>query len=302
MTIYYYAGNEALNFFYEMLPLIDELRKRGHKVEPINIDCYGLERECPVFSNVPSDVLWSNFRDHAGKRNFYQIVRSTDTVYNPKWTFKDAYKVCVACQYEYDALKEYLGKEKVELTGIPYLDHYAKKDEWKRKDIKEFIPEDEKYIIGIQISHQAHSATSMDYGSIFMKDYYLDWPKKLPEKVVFKTHQNHKDDGWDRPDYVKWIEAHHSFSPEILGLSEGIYSDHFSSMLLEATMIDKPIYIHPPSDAWMKMRKDEHYDGWWSDFSWWELENEKRRKEVSSWFPPYGTNSKRIADLIESCA
>jgi hypothetical protein len=300
MNIYYHAGNQANNYTFEIMPLINELKKRGHNVQHLPEKYSIIEKNAPVFTNVPSLELFAMLEE-CGKGKLFQITRSTDTVYHPRWIAKSAFKVCVSCQREYDAVSKLIGKEKVVLTGMPYLDYYAKSKEWNKEELNSYVPYGEKYILGLQLSHGAHSWNHIEYSEDFRKHYYQIRPKEFPYKTFFKTHQNHME-GWPKFDGIEWIDAHHSLTPQILYFSEGLYASHLSFMILEAIINNKPIYIHEPSDAWMQMRGSHHYPGCWSDFNWWELEDENKRKEVASWFPPIGSNSKRIADLIESCA
>lgn len=301
MNIYYYTGTDVSNFHFEILPLIEELKKRGHILQSVPRDYKSIETNAPIITNIP-DMSFFNQIKELGKERLYQITRSTDSVYCPRYIAKDAFKICVACEYEYDAVSQLLGKDKVALTGMPYLDHYAQSSQWKREEIAPFMNCDGKYILGIQMSYQAHSSSRLEYHQDFENDFYRVQPRRFPHKIIFKIHQNHNEH-WPTPsEEIDWIHAFPEWTPRILHFSKGFYTEHFSFMLLEAIVTNKPIYIHEPYESWTKMEENHRVPGWWSDFNWQELKNEKRRKKVASWFPPIGSNSTRIADLIESCA
>lgn len=283
--VFFDSGYDFLK--WEMQLVIDELINQGFQITyEHNVDNFKDIHSSVIFSNVPG---FDMFEHLSGKNNkIIQVTRSKDTCMSPKWVNKYANMVCVASTIEEKAVKSILGDKKVVLTGMPYLDYY--------KDIKD-DPSD--IILGIQVSFDAHGVT-FTHQDDFLKDFYEEFPKKKHlDNLWFRIHMNHPD--WHDKYIKRIIDIPIKETPNLLKNCSGIYTSHFSFMLIEACLFNKPIHIYHDNPEWKNKIEDKiNFTGWWSGYKWHELEKEEKRKELKE---SYSINldfnsSKRVAEEV----
>ena len=283
--IFFDSGYNFLE--WEMKPIRDALNKKG--IQTILIHDKEMFKDTAssvVVSNVPENGIWNDLLNRNNK--IIQVTRSKDTCMSPRWINISANLICVASTIEQEAVSRIMGKNRVSLTGMPYLDYYG--------NVKN---EPLDIILGIQVSFDAHGVT-FTHQDDFLKDFYEEFPKKKHlDNLWFRMHMNHLD--WRDRFIRRKIDMPVQETPFLLKNSSGIYTSHFSFMLMEACLFDKPIYIHHDNPEWRdKIENKINYMGWWSGYKWHELEKETKRKELKeSYKINLDFNSgKRVAEEI----
>jgi len=248
-----------------------------------------------VLTNIPTNEIWGSIKDNGHK--IVQTSRSKDATMATQWVNKSADTFCAASTIEEEALVKLLGRDRVALTGMPYLDVYHQLS--KR-------PSKEEYLLGLQAPFAAHGYT-FENPPEFLDDFYINYPKQQGWKDLrFRFHQNHSHYWSDShiptkdsllPPFVDPVEK----TPEILYNSRGLYTSYFSFMLMEACLLDKPIYIYHDNPEWKnKIEKFINDPGWWSSYPWHELEKESKRKELKEAFSVNldGNSAQRVANEV----
>ena len=292
----YYLDHGYDFFRWEMQPVLDLLTANGVSVNIKHMpdEMNGIYNQV-VLTNIPAADIWDEMHKNGNK--IVHVSRSKDACMSSRWANKLADTFCAASTIEEAALVNLLGRDRVVLTGMPYLDIY----EFLKKK-----PSKEAYLLGIQAPFAAHGY-EFENTAEFLDDFYVNHPRKQGWKDLrFRFHQNHShywsdshipvQDG-QLPTFTDPVEK----TPEILYNSRGLYTSYFSFMLMEACLLDKPIIIYHDNPEWRSKIEGLINDpGWWSAYPWHELEKEEKRKELKEAFAINldGNSAQRVADEV----
>lgn len=291
MKVYFYHA--GYDFFEKELDTVfSVLRNNGVEIiKTHDINTIIAVKSGVIVSNVPTNEYWKEIKSN--EKKIVHISRSKDSTYAPHWVNQYADVFCAANTIEERALVNLLGRDRVVPTGMPYFDKYFNITTEQMDTVERAVDGD--YILGIQVSFDAHGVT-FTHPMSFLKDFYETGAKRVG-RVLFRRHINHV---WEDRHITNPIDLPVEYTPALVTASSGMYASHFSFMLMEAAFCNKKIYIYPENPEWNKVAISGVTGGWWCNYDWKSLGDDKKNKELGDAYRAYndGNAGKRVADII----
>ncbi len=203
---------------------------------------------------------------------------------------------------EFDLLKTKF-PDKINVTGTPKLDRLNDASQWDKQKIFDLLSTDKFVLVAIPQYNQ--------YSTQVEEKYFIDLPRIVPFKPVYKIHPNHSVERYKRYGQliIGDVTQTNDITYELINASQAVVLTS-SFMVVEASILRKPVIlychedaprinqIHPELEAFIPMFEDYDPKKISSTFDNLAFNNEQLRLTGDYLYD--GMNTKRVVDLIRA--